>query len=130
MKNLRAALDTLTLIGVAPERQRILLNRADAEVGVSLADVPGALSRPVSSILPSSRDVPGAVNRGEVLVTANPRHPFSVAIARIATDLSLADNEIELPTSVTPLRTGTVLRERFALLGRRRSSYTSKAGAA
>ena len=129
LKNLRAALDTLTLIGVSPERQRVLLNRADAEVGVSLADVPAALGRPVSAILPSSRDVPGAVNRGEVLVTANPRHPFSVAIARIATDLSRTD-DIESPSISIPPVSGALLRDRLRVGPWRRAAATSTAGAA
>ncbi len=128
LKNLRAALDTLTLIGVSADRQRVLLNRADAEVGVSLADVPAALGRPVSAILPSSRDVPGAVNRGEVLVTANPRHPFSVAIARIATDLSQADDNA-LPTTSTPPIAGAFLRDRLRARPWRRTAATSSVGA-
>ena len=84
LKNLRLALDTLDLIGVPRERQRVVLNRADAEVGVLLSDVPDALEREVFAAIPSSRDVPASVNSGVPIVSALPDHPVSVAIRRFA----------------------------------------------
>lgn len=84
LKNLRLAMETLDLIGVPAERQRVLLNRADAEVGVRLSDVPTALRREVAGTVPSSRDVPAAVNAGIVLAASAPDHAVSRSIAAFA----------------------------------------------
>ena len=84
LKNLRIALETLSLIGLPPERQRIVINRGDAEVGVLLRDVPVALGRPIAAVIPSSRDVPASVNAGIPIVASSPEHAVSRALAEFA----------------------------------------------
>jgi len=84
LKNLRIALETLSLIGLPEERQCIVINRGDAEVGVLLRDVPAALGRPIAAVIPSSRDVPASVNAGIPIAASSPEHSVSRALAEFA----------------------------------------------
>lgn len=80
LKNLRVATDTLRLINYPLDRLRVVLNRADAKVGLNPAEVHKSLGIKVAANIPSSGDVPAATNRGVAIVTDSPRHPVSVAI--------------------------------------------------
>jgi pilus assembly protein CpaE len=80
IKNLKLAIETLDLLGYPRNRWKIILNRADAKVGLSLADVEKALKSPASAYIPSSRDVPSSVNHGVPIVTDQPKHPVSESI--------------------------------------------------
>jgi pilus assembly protein CpaE len=91
LKNLRVALDTLDLLGYPREARLLVLNRADAMVGLDLADVEQTAGMPVSVQIPSSGDVPASVNRGELLVRHQPGHPVSRSIRTLATRVGAAD---------------------------------------
>ncbi|PZS32333.1 MAG: MinD/ParA family protein [Pseudonocardiales bacterium] len=80
LKNLKLTLETLDLLNYPREKWRVLLNRADSKVGLSLADVENTLRVPISAQIPSSRDVPASVNRGVPLVLDAPGHAVSSAI--------------------------------------------------
>jgi pilus assembly protein CpaE len=84
LKNLRLSLHTLELLGFPDERLHIVLNRADARVGLDLADVEQTLGRRVSVQIPSSGDVPASVNRGELIVRSSPDHAVSRAVRELA----------------------------------------------
>lgn len=108
VKNLRLTLQTLGLLGYPRERWRVVLNRADAKVGMSRDDVQQALGVPVTAELPSSRSVPAAMNRGVPLVLSEPNHAFSVAVKRIASDLagSATSQAVKAKHNLVRLRTG------------------------
>lgn len=88
VKNLRIAINTLDTLGAAKEARTIVLNRADAKVGLKPDDVEAALKAPISANVPNSLTVPASVNRGVALVLDDPRNPVSLAIR------DLADQEI------------------------------------
>ena len=88
VKNLRIAINTLDTLGAAREARTIVLNRADAKVGLKPDDVEAALKAPISANVPYSLTVPASVNRGVALVLDDPRNPVSLAIR------DLADQEI------------------------------------
>ena len=87
VKNLRITLQTLELLGYPRDRWRVILNRADAKVGMSSADVEKALGVAITAEIPSSRSVPASMNRGKPLVLDEPSHAVSIAIKRIAAGL-------------------------------------------
>jgi pilus assembly protein CpaE len=68
LKNAKLGLETLELMGYAGERVRVLLNRADASLGVDRRDVAGILGRVPDVEVPSQRDVVRAINAGTPLV--------------------------------------------------------------
>jgi len=84
LKNLKLTLETLDLLNYPRDRWRIVLNRSDSKVGLSIAEVEKTLRTDITAQVPSSRDVPASVNRGVPIVLDDPRHPVSVAIRQFA----------------------------------------------
>ncbi len=87
LKNLRLTLDMLDVLGYPRESWRIVLNRSDAKVGLTVADVEHVLKVPISSHIPSSRSVSASINKGVPITLDEPGHPVSVAIRRLAEDI-------------------------------------------
>ncbi|GAA2018656.1 response regulator [Terrabacter terrae] len=111
VKNLRIAINTLDTLGAAKEARTIVLNRADAKVGLKPDDVEAALKAPISANVPNSLTVPASVNRGVALVLDDPRNPVSLAIRE------LADQEIRRRFG-EELQNGA--KRNFSLFGSRR----------
>jgi pilus assembly protein CpaE len=84
LKNLRVTLDTLDLLGLPKENRLIVLNRSDAKVGLTSADIERVIRSPIAAHVPSSRDVPVSINRGVPIMVDNPQHPVSKAIRDFA----------------------------------------------
>jgi pilus assembly protein CpaE len=80
LKNLKLTLETMDLLNYPRDRWRIVMNRSDSKVGLSINEVEKTLRTTISVQIPSSRDVPAAINRGVPIVLDDPRHPVSVAI--------------------------------------------------
>ena len=85
LKNLKIAIETLSELGYPADRLRLVLNRADAKVGITHAEVERTARMHCSAQIPSSRDVPSSINRGVPIVQDDPRHPVSQAIRQFAT---------------------------------------------
>ncbi len=110
LKNLRLGIDTLRLINYPMERLHVVLNRSDAKVGLSSAEVQSSLGVAVSAAIPSSRDVPAATNRGVALVADNPRHVVSAAVRALVDQVVLVDAHAR---SAAPAR-GSLFKRRKA----------------
>lgn len=103
LKSLKLATGTLDLLNVPRARWRILLNRADPKVGLSVGEFAETLGLPVAATLTTSRDVLTAVNRGELLVRSQRTHPFSKTVTSLAR--SIVDDLDRAPDSdPAPLR--------------------------
>ncbi len=111
LKNLKLTLETLDLLGYARERWHIVLNRADAKVGLSVEDVQKTLHATIAARVPSSRAVPASVNRGVALVQDAPGHPVSAALREFASSLTA---QTDPQPQVTARRSGLRLRRRLA----------------
>ena len=97
VKNLKLTLETLELLSYPPERCHVVLNRSDAKVGLSIADVEKSLRTSITAQVPSSRAVPTSINRGVPIVLDQPGHPVSVAIRRFAETTILAATTAAAP---------------------------------
>lgn len=64
IRGLQKALRALDVVGLTTARRHFLLNRADAKVGVELADVERSIGHKVDVALPSSIDMVRATNDG------------------------------------------------------------------
>jgi pilus assembly protein CpaE len=84
LKNLKLSLETLAVLGYPRESVLVVLNRADARVGLEVSDVERTLGTAVTVQIPSSGDVPAAVNRGVLIATQSPDHPVSRAVRQLA----------------------------------------------
>jgi pilus assembly protein CpaE len=84
VKNLRIAINTLDTLGASRETRTIVLNRADAKVGLRPDDVEAALKQPISANIPNTLAVPASVNRGVAIVLDEPRSPVAMALRELA----------------------------------------------
>ncbi|HVA31382.1 MAG TPA: AAA family ATPase [Gaiellaceae bacterium] len=84
LKNVRLALQTLEMLSFPASRIRYIMNRANANVGLSTREVEAGLKVKVGSELPMERAVQVCVNRGEAVVLSEPRSDFAKAIAALA----------------------------------------------
>lgn len=88
IKNVRLSLQTLELLSFPPNRIRVILNRANSNVGLKRSEVEAALETKISFELPSDRAVPLSVNRGQPAVLAEPGSDFARAIKDMAGTIS------------------------------------------
>ena len=84
VKNLRVAMDTLNMLGSPKEDRIIVLNRADAKVGLRAEDVVSAIKVPIAVSIPNSLTVPAAVNRGVPIVIDDPKGAVSAALRELS----------------------------------------------
>ncbi|MDP9443235.1 MAG: AAA family ATPase [Actinomycetota bacterium] len=85
LKGLKLSAETLDLLNIPRSRWRVVLNRSDSKVLLSPDEVEKTLGMPISCRIPSSRDVPSSINRGDLIVRSQPRHPVSRSIQALAT---------------------------------------------
>jgi pilus assembly protein CpaE len=90
LKNTKLGLQALDLMNVPLDRVRVVLNRADSNVGISQTDAVAILERRPDVLVPSERDVVRWVNAGEPIVLANRRSEPAKAFRALA-DLVAAD---------------------------------------
>jgi pilus assembly protein CpaE len=65
LKNTKLGLETLERMEYDRQRVKILLNRANTNVGIEREDVLAILGRDVDILLPSHRDITRSINQGE-----------------------------------------------------------------
>jgi len=85
IRSLRQELDTLDRIGIQA-RRRLVLNRADAKVGLQPSDAEEALGMPISCSVASSREIPLSLNLGTPVVTSAPKSSVAKQLQQV-TDL-------------------------------------------
>lgn len=87
LKNVKIAAETLDLLNFPKHRRRLVLNRADDKVGLTVDKVEQTLGMKVVVSVPTSSQVASSTNSGEPILGALPRHPVSRALATLAADL-------------------------------------------
>ena len=91
VRHMAVALHTLRSLGVAPDRFRVVLNRADSKVGLSPHEVERVMNVHVDAMIPSSRLVPTALNQGEPVVTSEPKSGVAKSVRDLAAALLTVD---------------------------------------
>lgn len=84
IKNTKLALQTLEMLNVGKERIRLILNRADSQVGLRVQEVERMLDTRVGVQIPSSREVPLSINQGSPLAFADPKSPVTATLRELA----------------------------------------------
>jgi pilus assembly protein CpaE len=103
VRHLTIALDTLVTLGLPRERMRVVMNRGDSKVGLSLDDVKRVTGLEVDSIVPSSRLVPTSLNRGEPVYVSDPKSSVAKSVDDMAARL-LALKEAGVSPAAKPKR--------------------------
>jgi len=94
LKNLRLTLDMFDLLEYPKDKRLVVLNRSDARVGLTPADIERVVRAPIVGYVPSTRDVPVSINKGVPLVVETPNHPVSLAINE------LVDSKLATPLEI------------------------------
>jgi pilus assembly protein CpaE len=83
LKNLRLTLNMFDLLEYPGAQRLVVLNRADAQVGLTQADIDKVVRTPISGRVPSTRDVPVSINRGVPLMVSSPQSTVSRCIQQL-----------------------------------------------
>jgi pilus assembly protein CpaE len=116
VKNLLLAVGTLDLLNFPRDMWRLVVNRTEPKIGLSVEDMEKTLGVSAAATLPSSRDILTAVNRGEPMVRLNPGHEASKKLmslaAAVSRDVALAGRTApEAATHRRSLRRGLRARK-------------------
>ncbi len=95
IKNVRLSLQTLELLSFPPNRVRVLLNRANSQVGLKRPEVEAALEVKVTYEVPSDRAVPLSVNRGTPAVISEAQSDYARSLRQVAESLLPASPEAQ-----------------------------------
>jgi pilus assembly protein CpaE len=87
VKNVRLGLQTLELLSFPPDRIKVVLNRANSNVGIKRTEIERALETKIRFDLPSDRAVPLGVNRGNPVILGAEGSDFAKALRHIANEL-------------------------------------------
>jgi len=99
LKNTRLGLETLQRLDYSG-RVRVVLNRADSNVGITTADVVSILGTAPDVLIPSDRNITRAMNRGEPIAQGSRRSDASRAFHALA-GMYIADPETAGPGQPT-----------------------------
>ena len=83
VRGLRKLLDVVDRLGISA-RHHVILNRADAKVGVDVEDVARSLNTGIDITIPTSSRVPLATNHGLTMAESDPRSAVSRQFAMLA----------------------------------------------
>jgi pilus assembly protein CpaE len=99
-KHLSIAIDTLLSLGMGRDQFRVVLNRADSKVGLTIEDVERVLKVKVDATIPSSQLVPISLNKGRPVVVDEPKSDVADAVGSLAERLigMSGDIIVESPT--------------------------------
>jgi pilus assembly protein CpaE len=111
LKSLKLTCETLELLNLPKSQWRLLLNRADSKVGLTPAEVEKTLGLSITGSIPSSREVPACINRGVVIVRAEPRHPVSASFRQLAQHVLPALHPASQAAPTEPRRGGLLRRK-------------------
>ena len=100
MRHLLIAMETLDSLGIPRERLRVVLNRADSKVGVSLNDVERVLKVKVDVKIPSSEIVPQSLNKGVPVVIGESHCEVSKSVGEVAEAIIGAPQTAPVPVPV------------------------------
>ncbi len=88
VRHLSKVVQALDRLGMHRQARHIILNRADARVGLSMPDVAASAGLNVEIELPVTKQIPVTLNEGTPIVLSNPRCGFSRQITELAERLS------------------------------------------
>jgi pilus assembly protein CpaE len=80
VRGMRKAMESLELIGLTAATRILVLNRADARVGLSLDDIQMTLDHKIDIAVPSTRTVPLSMNQGTPLLETGVSSPAAPAL--------------------------------------------------
>ena len=87
VKDAKLCLSMLEQAQMHMERVRVIINRADSNVGFPLEEITRAINSSIAAKLPSDIAVPRAINRGISVEEENPRSKIAKALQKLDIDM-------------------------------------------
>lgn len=113
LRNLQAFLDILTRLNLRSEVVKLLMNKADKDVGVTVSQAQEAFDQRFDGVIPLDRAVSRSINLGTTVVTLEPRARVSralvPAVQALLGQLLPAPAGFEQPAQPAPVHTSAVL---------------------
>jgi pilus assembly protein CpaE len=82
-RGVRKEIDAFDLLGFTTQRRHLVLNRADARVGLDAGDIEATVGMTISVAVPSSRSVPLSMNQGIPLLEGAQKSPVSRSLGEL-----------------------------------------------
>ncbi len=95
VQGFRKTITALDQIGMTSQARHVVLNRADARVGLETSDIERTVGVAIDVELPSSRSIPLSVNQGVPVVLQDPRAPVAAALRTLGDRFASAPAERE-----------------------------------
>ena len=103
IKNMRLFMEVTDQLGYGSDKIRIVLNRADAALGIRVSDVENSIGRKVQhTIVSDGRSVVYALNRGVPFFLSNREAQVSQDILRLANDIVGTEAKVAVATITSP----------------------------
>ena len=103
IKNMRLFMEVTDQLGYGSDKIRIVLNRADAALGIRVSDVENSIGRKVQhTIVSDGRSVVYALNRGVPFFLSNREAQVSQDILRLASDIVGTEAKVAHTTTTSP----------------------------
>ena len=103
IKNMRLFMEVTDQLGYGSDKIRIVLNRADAALGIRVSDVENSIGRKVQhTIVSDGRSVVYALNRGVPFFLSNREAQVSQDILRLASDIVGTEAKVAHATTTSP----------------------------
>ena len=103
IKNMRLFMEVTDQLGYGSDKIRIVLNRADAALGIRVSDVENSIGRKVQhTIVSDGRSVVYALNRGVPFFLSNREAQVSQDILRLASDIVGTEAKVAVATTTSP----------------------------
>ncbi len=95
VKNIKLCLQTMKLLGYPEDKVKLILNRVEKGIGLSVEEVENSLKMKVSQTIPNDKTVLLSVNKGVPVVLEAPKSPSGISLSKLS-DLLLKNKEKEL----------------------------------
>lgn len=90
VRGLRRQLDVLGDLKLLPQRQRMVVNLADRQSGISVKDIEATIGVAVDSVIPRAKELAYSTNQGDPLLHQTSRGPAAKALQQLADSLDLS----------------------------------------
>ncbi|MGQ0743789.1 MAG: AAA family ATPase [Acidimicrobiales bacterium] len=111
VRNMSLFLSTLDKLKIPADDVNLVLNKAETDVGITVAEVTELFAQGFSSVLPYAREVSRSVNLGSPILAASPNSEVSLRLAAGLVELlPEAARAAAMPRSPEPARHGRIGR--------------------
>ncbi len=95
VKNIKLCLQTMKLLGYPQDKVKLILNRVEKGIGLSVEEIEDSLKMKISQTIPNDKTVLLSVNKGVPVIEEAPKSPSGMSLSKLS-DILLKKKEKEL----------------------------------